>query len=278
MAVDADGTVWLAGGNEITSFDGESWSVIDQRDVLQLSAEDGSNGGTWVVSGPDGALWVGMGCRAAVRVDATWLPIDALAGIEQTQFCWPIDQAVSPDGSLWLLVEASSESLRGIHRWNGTSWSRVAVPAPEIGVWDIAVAPDGTVWGSGQGVMRLDDGEWTTVLGGLDIETMAIAGDGSVWAAEPCWWCEGESGGIWRYADGGWDRVLDLRTNQLVAASDGTVWAVGHNADGLAYVWHHDAVRFRPVALVQPFSSIAVAPDGSVWVASEGRLLHIPGS
>jgi hypothetical protein len=63
----------------------------------------------------------------------------------------------------------------------------------------------------------------------------------------------------------------------MAAAADGTVWVIGQNSENLPAAWRYEDGRFRPLLSVEPFTTVATTPDGGAWLASPGRLLHIPG-
>jgi hypothetical protein len=271
MAVDADGVVWLADGTSVVRWNGRSARVMTRGALGWPEMPDMSFAGTWVEAAPGGPVWAGVGCRVSMSGDGGWRPVTPPDGLDG-RFCWPFGRGAGADGSLWLLSDPGSGAR--LDRYDGEAWD--SAPLPEHDVWTIAVASDGTLWAGGTAVSHLEDGVWVTQLEGVNVTTIEVAGDGSVWAAEECWDCPGGGGGVWHLADGVWAREGVYIAPAMAMAADGSGWAIVRGADGNAGLWRNagSGAGFRPV-VAQAFTTLALDPDGGVWAASDGRLLHV---
>jgi hypothetical protein len=184
--------------------------------------------------------------------------------------------AIAPDGSLWLALE------QGLCHFDGGACEIYSEADGLTGsdVYALAVAPDGTVWvGSGQGVSRFDGASWTGYSSPVATHDLAVSARGEIWAAT--------AGGVGRYlpAEDGWityteDHGLPIANAPVIAAvpsppggTGGGVWA--HLAWKGVYRW--DGTRWQKVEGVsEPILDLAIAPDGTPWVATAGGL-HYPG-
>lgn len=163
---------------------------------------------TGVVVTPDGVAWVGavrpgwgnvgleVGDGVLLRYeDATWEPVrpvgdDGTAGVSGA--------AVAPDGSLWVLLRASTETETEPHLAHhlGQEW-QVYGPADGLpsdlglNVGPLVVDAAGVVWaiggdlGEATGVVGFDGHAWTRHLQGADVADLALGPGGALWAAGP---------------------------------------------------------------------------------------------
>jgi hypothetical protein len=264
-----DGAVWVASAAGLARFDGSSWVDAD------------GPWGTWgasVAAGPDGAIWVAAyGSDEAIRVarfdGRSWVSYghsDGLPGPNESAYviasalptkdgvfvgtgagiyrladgrwerAWPRDP--SPLMDLRNLLAISRDELwatdlqGGLAHLRGEAWTRESIDPrhPEAPVSDLALAPDGTVWAAGpDGVAYRRDGRWTIVDVG-EASLIAVGRDGSPWVGsgsdEEC-------------------RVSRLTPN------------------GMA--WVRSAVSSCPPDS-RGLSSLAVDANGALWVAWTG--------
>jgi hypothetical protein len=277
IAADESGSVWIASGEQLTEFDGDAWSVVTRADLGLREPTFGPWGWdwqpAWIAGGGDRALWAGFGCTVATVQGAEWTVIGRPPEVEDDGWCWAEQRLVGPDGSLWMVTE--SDAGPRVHQTDGVAWSVVDRPRERY-VASIALAADRTLWAAGDGVAWLDGDEWRTSLGGIEFQTMTIGGDGSVWAAEHCWGCSTDEARLWHMVDGLWNVEERMHVERLTTAPDGTVWTIGREGFGPQALWRHNDVGiFRRVMAGDDLSAVAFAPDGSAWVAGEGRLLHL---
>jgi ligand-binding sensor domain-containing protein len=197
IVVTADGTVWLGSSDqpirrltadgfeeaEVTSpwlaagVDGSLWAIdyrrIADHDEQQTLAvySDGewrhvqtSENAHGVVTARDGSVWVAVDSSAGslARVVGDELEhVDVVFG--------GIDHLVAaPDGSVWMaggdgeLIERQgvTDIEVDLLRYDGSTVSAITVPFPEISA--LAIAPDGTVWAASYlyGVFSYDATKW----------------------------------------------------------------------------------------------------------------------
>jgi signal transduction histidine kinase/ligand-binding sensor domain-containing protein len=183
------------------------------------------------------------------------------------QSVWSFAQG--PDGLLWI-----GSGGGGIHRFDGHSFE----PIPQLGDEDIrqrtvtALHADakGGMWigYGGFGAGHVDrDGRYTRFGNEQGWRTTRLIGtdpDGPVWVIE------GER--LARVVDGkkepagaGWGLDGDARPHTFVFDRQGTMWLSMQNK-GIFYR-PRGAKRFEPVELPVRGAGLAVAADGSIWVA-----------
>jgi ligand-binding sensor domain-containing protein len=84
-----------------------------------------------------------------------------------------------PDGGL------IAYGFDGLMRYDGAIWGRFDVALPEgMGVGQLTVAPDGTLWGySGEKLLHLDEDRWQVIdlPFNVGIRAFSFAPDGAMW-------------------------------------------------------------------------------------------------
>ncbi|MCB2223595.1 MAG: hypothetical protein KQH83_05405 [Actinobacteria bacterium] len=193
-----------------------------------LTLRDGLNRVRGVAAAPDGSLWAATD-GGVIRwnpdtgafhtfVSGEELPDTGVAGV-----------VIGSNGTVWI------GSPGWIARWDG-AWTRYAAPSG----FDhpLAVEDGGVVWwGSGDGgvIGSFDGARWEVFhdVVPMGSESMAIAPDGTVWAAT----------------------ASTDDTHDGVVAYDGSGWVVHAAAEGLP----------GPIG-----GSVTVTPDGTLWVGSMG--------
>ena len=281
VAATGDGAVFASDAG-LYRLSGEAWSrawpasqpagpgmvsalaAVSSREVLAGSGDwDGGPAGVWryeagtwerdtsdgapawsvrsLAFAADGALWAGGEGGVSVRRDGAWTSVTA-------GHAWQVIPAA--DGTIWVAL-----GVAGVNqlRPDGPTWRReVIAGAPLENVQSVAVTSDGTIWiGSVFGLVG---------KGGL------ARFDGRTWSVElplgrplP----EGES----------------LRVDDLLAASDGSLWVAGEE-------WGSDAVTETPPAFFVarfrdgewtvydmgggPVSALAEQADGSILAVGRG--------
>jgi hypothetical protein len=160
---------------------------------------------------PDGTIWIGgrMDSGNGIFADHTGagmlLRLDGLSSERATPlgagvYPYVADLAVAPDGALWALLWTADGSR--LARYDGQTWTAYssADGLPEVGYRTfagngdrLAVGPDGRVWFSlfhhtpeepvteGDGIVEFDGESFVHYLGGVRVDDLAIASDGSVW-------------------------------------------------------------------------------------------------
>ena len=198
---------------------------------------------------PDGTLAVATDKGTAILRDGRW----TVLGREETQAV-----TIASDGAIWVGERTSdgAQTTVASFRLDGRAWVRNALPAivAEGASPSLLILPsDGEAWLLSWGwvpmLHRFDGTGWTrgSQLGEYhlgDIRGLALAPNGDLVALASAY-------------DG---------TDWTVARYDGALWTVNHASDGLA----------QPGNVLGP-GGIAIAPDGSSWVATDRGLAHFDG-
>jgi len=267
-----DGALWTA-----TTAGVVRWNLTD-RTYRLYSAADGlaSNLATDVATASDGSVWAATlggvshleGGRWTNYTQADGLVSNAVQAI-----------AVTPQGQVW------AGTAEGASRFDGESWATTLAGAR---VWDLDVAPDGSVWfaADGIGVSRYSpDGDvWTTYttadgLPGLNVTALAAGPAGDVWTYVP-----GE--GVYRFGGARWQRVQ---------AHKGLVCALAVGADGMPWIGTCGSLHYSSGSLIHgqgdgwvevagwhemgtpAIQAIALGPGGEIAVGSDRGLCIFAG-
>ncbi len=263
--IEADGGFWLGthdGG--VVFYDGSSWRTWATRDAL---ANNQING---ILQEENGVLWLthpGLGLTRYDPAADAWQTF----GEPEGALDWPSAPALDGEENLWI---GGYEELKW---YDGSAWgsSRPQQLFDTI-VHGVAIAPDNVRWyWTDHGVIRHDPAaeEWATFTAAdspvfESVNALHIAPDGSVWA--------GGMGGLVYYDGGAW-RVPDAtgdapagteysEVHDLTSSADGALWAVG---DGALYRLV-DAQWTRFHWEDHWVETVAVGPDGAVWVGDDG--------
>ena len=285
---------WWVGGVDVAS-DGTVWysdfSGIHAADFPAVVAAPGpaDYGGVLAVSARE--MWAVMGdllCRLQISLPRECYTLTGYGGVRGL--------AVTPDGTVW------AATTSGVFSFDGGVWTR-RLNAPAGGV---AVAPDGAVWiggpttGGRLWLARSDGESWVRVglgsnpewgpLGVWDPAPMAVLPDGQVWVSmggSLLMRYDGTTMGqvqIGRYPMG------TVQVEVIKAAPNGDVWILGTTIDfgqpvfarfdGAAWTvdWPWADPTSDLASRLAPLHSLAVGPDGVVWVGGEGGLASFDGT
>ena len=273
LAIDESGAVLLGQRDQVTRFDGTRWSIavsgFDIGVIMPDRPRDLS-----VASRPGVATYLTAGCRVWIEVGDDRRRIPEPTDLAEQQSCWASSAVVGPDGALWLITFTDTGAVE-LWKVDESGWTSTAPPNGLTHRSRLAVADDGTLWVTGDGLARLDDA-WSTVLAGVDTGAVAVVGDGVV-VAEECPDCDEEhTPRLWHYRDGTLTAETRMTAVEAIAPSpDGGLWLVGTGRDGRRGLWRTNA-RGAPtlVASGPRLHLLAVATDGSAWAAGPGRLVH----
>ncbi len=187
------------------------------------------------------------------------------------------------------------------------SWRRIGTGSAE----SLAVDRDGVVWVAGR-QSSTDPQRWAVRSFGYDGRAwkelaatrstdliawpanLVIGGDGTIWVGSPGAW--GIKPGLVRYVDGRWEMVrprggsAEIAIWDLAATANGEVLVVGQDVspggeappgdpwlarfDGTAWTVFDEGVG--PSMSYE--GSIAAAPDGSIWAATDHGLARFDGT
>jgi len=199
--------------------------------------------------------------------------------------------AVAPDGTVWVASTArmsDNRFLDGFQVWPigkpGLYGREEGVPE---GIGFLAFMPDGALWAIGSEIATFDGEAWSGNQGGH----RAVSPDGTLWLLSPnggleSWdgqaftpylqdrWLNGVSvgddGTVWAFGpdtlasfDGQEWTVTDV-SSQGFTSPDGATWRAGGN--GVERVLGGERTRYLKGLNI---NGIALAPDGTVWVAAE---------
>ena len=163
----------------LACFDGSEWTEHEVfRDIHSVIGITGTR---------DSDVWVGVSTSGPVglmrRHGQEW------EGVELPSApMWSV-LAAGSDGALWTTVEQLEDSGSGcsaLARLADGAWSVFPPDDADmcgIGLFGLEVAPDGTVWFAGDGVIAFDGAQWRHYLEGTFPMDIAIALDGTVWVA-----------------------------------------------------------------------------------------------
>jgi hypothetical protein len=223
---------------------------------------------------PDGGIWALVGGNAAYRsnADGTLTRITVVPGVGS----FLGTSTVAPDGALDVAVGASIIVRLGLDGSRTTRRYKAPGNTKDCLVDALAPTQDGSLWLGWFGCSRIlrlaPDGAISSVPapGGATVDALAIGTDGTVW---------GRAGSlepqIFKIAPGG--QVVDAGSpatagNDLAAAPDGTAWLNDPESCSMLHLAGTATTSLR--APIAPVTS-TVAPDGTLWLASRSRLLHL---
>ena len=283
---------------------GDSAVFASDGGVLRFTGEDWTR--IWPEASPAGPGWVlALDAVSADEVLVGNLSGDGPAGVWRLRAgAWERDAfpgspessvrslAFGPDGALWAGGDGWVKVLR-----DGT-WTSVRIAGASLDTWQIVPAADGTVWvAAGWGgvvALRPDGAAWrpdSLDQAPLDfVSSVAVGSDGMIWAGSNVQWCtDGPSGptdcdvtGLARFDGQTWTLEdplgalprggAELRVNDLLVASDGSLWVASQlGLGGRSFV-----ARFANGAwtvsldTASPVVALAEHPDGSILAAGRG--------
>jgi ligand-binding sensor domain-containing protein len=293
-------------------FDGTGWHAADTVPGGLISD---------LAYGDDGSAWAATvggthypGGSLATHDGNEWVDVTNAHGLHSIQTIAP-----GPGGTV-----AAGTNL-GLGIYQGGEWRLLRDGPTHDQITTVAVTPEGAAWfGFGDhsvatardGLSRFDGQDWSYSLDDAEVNVLAVAPDGSLWAGVACevrrfdgiaWEAVGRCGddlplgnileiaftpdgaawvangfGVARYDGDSWV-VYERLVHSLDAAPDGTLWVNGwEGTQGSQYVARFDGetwTNFGPADSVPGgFSAGAVTPDGLVWgLVQGGRLASFDG-
>lgn len=236
IIVAADGTVWAAGREWISYFD-RTWKSVEVGEVWLDELTADPTAGVWA-EGNDALHHID---RHETRQVSLPRRLGMSAGV---------DFAVDAAGRI-LVVDRIAEGAHVVHIYDGGSWLELATWSPGYGysmlVYNIEVARDGTVWVStGRDSDPEPDG---TPAPGV------ASFDGQTWTT-------------YTTADG-----LASDAGTVVAAPDGTMWVIHHDA-----VSRFDGDTWTAFDVEGSSRSGVGGSDGTLWLATDNGILHFDGA
>ena len=178
--------------------------------------------------------------------------------------------AVAPDGALWAGTGCS------VQRYDGREW-QVMASCDDLGVGnvlDFAFGPGGEVWAATGMSLAQFDGESWQVFEKL-VNSIAVTPDGTLWASG--WEGALDSYFVARFDGVAWEQSLGHSLGSLVATPDGAVWGI-ESERGLVRFTGETWEQVLGADGQPVYGSLAVAPDGALWVNGQGELARFDGS
>ena len=241
MTVSDDGTVYVAtGDNQLLVFDGAEWQ---SHTVSDLPAGFGRGVWPWASSlavGADGLVWIGTNAN---------------------------------DDPGWMRPDDFHEG-RGLFTFDGSGFTRSTTDdgLPGDRVFQVAAAPDGTIWAATDGPDRVDvtiQSDGTEMISNPDLLPPAAAAgiahfDGDAWTS-------------YTSADG-----LLSDTAAVFTGPDGTVWTIHTSLPPYGFS-RFDGTQWTAYPSELPEDAFrvfraAVAPDGTLWMASDHAVTSFDGA
>lgn len=191
--------------------------------------------------------------------------------------------AIGPDISVWVSPLEPGGDLR-VLRFDEGRWSAIDVAAPPLGsVGDLAAGPGGTAWAIEVafclgGTARYDGARWESVQppggrvsAGWQVD---VAPNGDAWFV----FCGDENGGaaVARLSGSQWTVFSDA--DGIGARGGGDSLAIGPDGSvwvtGIGGLQRFDGRGWRPYFGELWFDSVRVAPDGAVWAVGTSGLVR----
>jgi hypothetical protein len=262
LAVAPDGTMWVATGSGVFSFDGEQWTRRFHSDAEQIVV--GEDGTVWIGGIRDdnsdtAPLWLARwNGESFVRVDP--MPWDPPR--EGRPASSHLAMAAAPDGEVWMAT-AGFRLISGLMHYDGVTLHTVQIgqiadyqdedpvtsPVP-LSVCDIEVAPNGDVWVAG--FMGFTEQTYKPVV--------LARFDGEAWTLYD-----------WPPAVPS-EQGEDLLLSDMAVGPDGVVWFASGDGlrtfDGTDWIAHIEG---------EPVYAVDVAPDGTVWYKLGDGLHRLSG-
>jgi ligand-binding sensor domain-containing protein len=255
VAVGPGGELWVAVlWDGVYRTEGAEWQKIGDPGGMVCGLAVAADGIPWIAT--CGSLHYSAGSVRSLA-GREWVDRTAGDGLGE-----PAVRAVAlgPTGQ----VAAGTET--GLKLRQAGIWRMLRSGPVRNSVTAVAVELDGAVWlgygdgssdAAGGGVSRFDGRQWDHSLGDANVQALALAADGSLWAGTGCS-VQRLDGQTWRQM-AGCDQVHG-NVVDLAAAPDGAVWVAA--LMGLGWL---DGQSWTPFDRL--VHSVAVGPDGTVWVA-----------
>jgi ligand-binding sensor domain-containing protein len=305
IVFDPDGTLWCSTSGGISRFGDGKWSTIpipgsfaglvaDDRGVLLGTSEgiiyrrvnnawvkvaDAPKNG-FLLSVSDETLWGGVAAEGGVASDSLYCIRDSVCVVVS-----PPDSVQS--GSFHQMAAKDGGTVyvgtqHGLLRYDGVSWKFFLTDdtLPALPVRAVKVAPDGSVWFGGVGVVRFDGENWLKIPNARGVSRLIFAQNGVMWGAGNG--LTMYDGSIWKdyKAEIGYPQMTQAGFTPWFAVSpNGVLWSE-HYRGGLS---RFDGVTWTtlteqdglPATNVYP---LTVGLDGTLWCFATDRIYSFDGA
>ncbi len=266
--IEDDDGIWLGtDGGGVVLYDGENWEIFATDDQL-----GGNEVGT-IVQDRTGVLWFTFPGRGLTRHDPandTWQTF----GSKEGALNWPSTPGLDSENQLWI-------GGYGELRWyDGQNWqSFEPSQLADVTIFDVALGPDDVQWlWTDMGLVRHDPAtdDWTTFTPDdhpalEDLTALYVTDDGAVWTGSDyglaCY-----DGSDWGVPDAAGDAPPageeEADVHGIAQATDGSLWVLA-----IGDLYHLDDDQWGRFSWPDYWiNTIAVGPDGTVWVGSDEAL------
>ncbi len=276
VQIDHQGRVWIG------TFVGAIWRWSGSGSTWDLSYEPpslpshiyglafDSKNRPWIGGIGGATMRRGDGTWAVYRTTNTGLPSRWVDGV-----------IVDSSGNGWFSTADGGLARYDATRWadfNPYNWGSEPWPFATDGATDAVQAPDGSLWTSptSHGVGRWDGKTWTPYLNFYDIIALAAAPDGTIWAAPKY-----RGHVMERFQNGTWKELAmppGYEPQDVATDANGNAWVAGYG------LWRFDGTTWTNwntsnSGIPGDFAlSVAVAPDGAVWVGTTEGLARFDGT
>lgn len=174
LAITADGDVWIAALQQLSRFDGETWSHYNRSSGLPIDCVSTAE------AAPDNSIWAAS-CyngHQVIHFDGTdWDTYEPGQG-------YVSDIEAASNGRIWIGAVGEKGTGAGFSRFDGSGWKfyEEAAGMLDNNVMDLAVDSAGNVWlATEEGVCRFDGERCATYLPDEIVYSVTLASDEIIW-------------------------------------------------------------------------------------------------
>jgi virginiamycin B lyase len=249
----ADGAVWVQGLMEVARID-------DDGEVISVDLPDGIEIVGTLSLGTDDRMWVSDFGRLHRIAD------DGSFTTQRIGVGEPFTGTAGPDGSPWLGGHLDGH----VGRIDGDGELEVVADVGETVAYGITTGPDGNVWVTDGGLVRVTPGGDTTrfplpgVTNAWDVTT---GDDGNLWVID-------QEGAVARVGTDGTSTVFPMPDGfdtpfRIVTGGDGNVWINELDGKDVARVGPEGTIDVFAVPATGAVTNLATDPDGAVWATHD---------
>lgn len=306
FAMDKDGNVWFAKGNNVSFFrDGQLVTVA--HTVYRAHLASSQSGGIWVASGKEllkcdsagqvqdygafspldihagttvvmedhtGAVWIGTSSGGLFR--------HTDAGFEKIDTSHPdiLSLAEDREGNIWVGTAGG-----GLDRINtrGVYLEGLQTNSSLVAIQSICEDIHGTLWGAGQNGLLLSriDGQWLPALPDAPwtnaVDCVAADREGTIWVGT-------RNSGLYSWHNG---QFFNWSTNNgqmsrvildLLPSRSGDLWIAGEARDSLECLSHGQLRSIKMPRSNERINALAEDASGHIWAGLQsGGLMQVEG-